>query len=271
MYPGYSPADHEYGKAAEEYGKAVAEARKRGVEIPKHPDIEYQIGQGKGIKRDPLVQMREMGGLKEQQSGSRSRSGSGEDEGPNKKQKTNGHIVPAEVKTEETNTKETDAPPEGNNPYFVIDTNPTPVNLLAHISSPSKREADTEPVEGKKSKKSKKKHSGNFAAAPVETEATEDISAEVDARLKEKEEKRKQKEEKKRKRESEKSDIAATETGETTIGSIVGEVEKPKKKKKKVMDAESGEELPDRTMEKKRVGEKGDDEGKKKKWKKRKG
>lgn len=268
MYPGYSPADHEYGKAAEEYGKAVAEARRRGVEIPQHPDIDYQIGQGKGLKRKSLAQMRELGASKEQHSGSGSGAGSGEDEGPVKKRKTNGHFTPAEVKTEEIAAKKADAPLDNDNPYFVIDTNPTPVNLPDSVSSFSKREAHTEAGTDKKTKKAKIKHSDNMSTELAKPEETDDISAKVDARMKEKEQKRKNKELKKRRRESEKNDVAATGTGKDGTITTTGESEKPNKKKKKVKGTEGGDELADRTIEWKRTYDGADGEGKRKNCKK---
>ena len=264
MYPGYSPADHEYGKAAEEYGKAVAEAKRRGVEIPKHPDIDYQIGQGKGIKRKNLAQIREM-----QQSQSGSGSGTGEEDGSSRKQKVNERLGSSELKTEETPAKDTDVQTEGDNPFFIIDTKPTPVNIPGHLSSPSKREADVEVDEGKASKKSKTKHSGDFPAAPQQTEQTEDISAEVDARMREKEERRKRKEERKRKRESEKSDGAvAAESAEPIAVASGGDGEKPEKKRYKLKHSANGSKMPDRTLEKKWAG--GDGEGGSKKKKKKK-
>lgn len=267
MYPGYSPADHEYGKAAEEYGKAVAEAKKRGVEIPTHPDIEYQIGQGRGIKRKSLAQIRDMGLSKEQLSGggSGSGSGSGEDEGPAKKQKSNGGATSAEVEMEENPAKKADAQKDGENPYFVIDTNPTPVDL-----PPSKREADTQVYDNTRSKKPKKKHSGSLPTGPTVPEETVDISAQVDAKLKEKEgrQKQKQKEPKKRKRVSDKSDLAMA-AGYDSTTAAAEESGKPKKKKKKVKDTEGREELPDRTVGKKnKAGNENDIDGKKRKTKK---
>ena len=86
MYPGYSPADHEYGKAAEEYGKAAAEARARGIEL-KHPEAEYEIGQAKGVKRKTLAGIREAQAAKGKGSGSGSGSGTNSgSEGPLKQE-----------------------------------------------------------------------------------------------------------------------------------------------------------------------------------------
>lgn len=225
MYPGYSPADHEYGKAAEEYGKIAAEARQKGISIS-HPDIEYEIGQAKGVKRKSLNGMRATAG-KTEQSGNGSGSAS---EGPSKKQKINGHSASEPHFTRAnhpTTTAPSDPVPEDFNPYFVIDTNPTPVNIPGLATQPqSKRSPTPTAVESKKPKKSKKKHDG---ALPAGTDF-EDIDGEVDAKMKEKEEKRRRKEEKKRKRESagEKEAVVVLETA-----AVDAETGKPKKKKQK--------------------------------------
>lgn len=268
MYPGYSPADHEYGKAAEDYGKAVAEAKRRGVEIPKHPDIDYEIGQSKGVKRKPSAQMKEPGMLKELQGGSGSGSGSGEDEGAAKKQRTNGQFTPAEVNAEETAANTADQPSQGENPYFVIDTNPTPVNLTTNISSPSKREAHNEDTTGPRKKRSRVNSSGSLPNELGEHGETEDISAKVDAKMREKEQKRKNKELKKRKRESDSGEIAPQTIIETGPEDGKEDNEKPAKKKKKAKVTNGENELPDRTIEKKDIGHEVGDERKKKKAKK---
>ena len=266
MYPGYSPADHEYGKAAEEFGRVAAEARAKGVEI-KHPEVEYEIGQAKGIKRRTLAAMRGASAAKAQGSGSGSGSGS---EGPTTqvpKEKT----TPLEKAKDETANAPT---PEGDNPFFIIDTKPTPVNLPGIITQPVKRSASPPAsTETKKHKKAKKHHEGEMPksedAAKIEYE---DISGEVDARMKEREEKRRRKEEKKRKRDSEGNQTEAAEAHATSSDTPAAgvEVEKPKTKKAK---KSKGEELADRTVSNKRPGEEteavADGEGKKTKKRKK--
>ena len=249
MYPGYSPADHEYGRAAEEYGKAAAEAKAQGIEL-KHPDAEYEIGQGKGVKRKTLAGIREAQAAKGKASGTDSGS-----EGPVKQKLTE----PATTNGQASTEKGQEAMPEGDNPYFVIDTKPTPVNIPGLSLQPLKRSASpADAVEGKKHKKAKKKHNGDLPKGENSQEVkTEDISEQVDARMKENEAKRRMKEEKKRKRESEGEAAAAAEepqpSGEPSA--TAAEVESPKKKKAK----KSGEEARvDRTESKKRRGE---DEG----------
>lgn len=263
MYPGYSPADHEYGKAAEEYGKAAAEARLQGIEL-KHPDAEYQIGQAKGAKRKTLAGIREKKAAKGKASGVGSGSGTGSgSEDPLKQEPAQQATTNGKSRTE----KVQEATPEGENPYFVIDTKPSPVNISGMPLQPLKRSASPpEAVEAKKSKKAKKKHDGAMSKGEDTTQVkTEDISEQVDARMKEKEEKRRMKEEKKRKRDADDGPLAAAEQSHAAA-----EVERPMKKKKA---KKSGEEpLPDRTPSKKRSGEgtgdAGDGEGKKKKRKK---
>ena len=266
MYPGYSPADHEYGKAAEEFGRVAAEARAKGVEI-KHPEVEYEIGQAKGIKRRTLAAMRGASATKGQASGSGSGSGS---EGPNTQVPKEKATSPE--KAEDEKTKATT--PEGDNPFFIIDTKPTPVNLPGVTNQPVKRSASPSgSPETKKQKKAKKHHEGELPTSEGAVKVEfEDISGEVDARMKEREEKRKEKVEKKRKRDSEGDQSKAAEahaTSSDTPAAVVG-VETPKKKKAKKSDEE---ELADRTGANKRSGveieEAADGEGKKAKKRKK--
>lgn len=266
MYPGYSPADHEYGKAAEEYGKAAAEARARGEKVH-FDDLEYEIGQAKGIKRRTLAGIREAKVAREGAGkGVGSGTGSGSDSAigptPPNPAATNGTAATAKV--EQT-------APEGDNPYFVIDTKPTPVNLSGTSHQTTKRSASPppEPHEGKKHKKQKKKHEGELPKGEEADKVEfEDISGEVDARMKEKEEKRKRKEEKKRKRESAGEPASTVPVPESADAAL--EAEKPKKKKSK---HPSDGELVDRTVSSKKRSvdaheEPDDGEGKKKKRKK---
>lgn len=266
MYPGYSPADHEYGKAAEEFGRVASEARAKGVEI-KHPEVEYEIGQAKGIKRRTLAAMRKKSAAKGQASGSGSGSGS---EGPTTQ-------VPSEKSTSQAKAKEEkdEAPtPEGDNPFFIIDTNPTPVNLPGITNQPVKRSASPSgSPETKKQKKAEKHHEGELPTSEGAVKVEfEDISGEVDARIKEKEEKRKLKEERKRKRESEGDQTEAAKAHATISDTPAAavEVETPKKKKAKQSNED---ELADRTVENKRTGEDieeaADGEGKKTKKRKK--
>ena len=204
MYPGYSPADHVYGQAAMQYGSAVTKAKTEGIELKPPADLEYELGQGKGIKRKTLATLTDLPttkGLQDNSSGST--SGSGAD-------------APSATNVKKLGSEKPDAKDEemgdAAQPSFYIDTNPTPVNLPFSGKNDSKRATSvSESVEENQSKKSKRAHDGELPAAPPRGKIeTEDISAEVDARMKEKEEKRLRKEEKKRKKE------AATQNGGTS-------------------------------------------------------
>lgn len=210
MYPGYPPADHKYGKAAEEYGRVTINVRARGEEY-KPAGVDHETHQGQGVKRRKLSQS-----------------------GPAKAAKESGNDKGSRFDVAATNDQANHNQPvpsdnEGANPHFFVDTKPTPVNLPGVAYRPLKRSSSPpEPVEATKTKKQKMKHEGSL---PVSTETNgaefEDISAEVDARMKEKEEKRKKKE-KKRKRDTESSSALVNEAPNAVM-----EVDKPKKKKPK--------------------------------------
>ncbi|KAL9003248.1 MAG: hypothetical protein Q9188_003863 [Gyalolechia gomerana] len=233
MYPGYSPGHFEYGKAAEEFGRYASEAKRQGKEI-KPEGIDYELGQSKGLGHLTLAQIRAA-------KGEKSGTGSGSDRGG---------LVGSSGPTAATSNAQTPDGGDGTHKtreqIFFMDSNPTPINLLGAANYSAKRKATPEPVEANISKKQKKKHDSR-TAQPIDTleESTEpvkvefeDISGEVDARLKEKEERRKQKqqakEEKKRKRESEGSSAVIAEAPPAT------ELPKPRNKKIKKSD-DSGE------------------------------
>jgi hypothetical protein len=213
MYPGYSPAHIEYGQAAGEFGRAVGEMKARGEKWEPGNGTEYQIGQAHGAKRKMFFR--------------KDRTESPGSEGAAK-------VASAEPAKE-------DEPKEEETLGFVIDTKPTPVKLPGG-STKRPLEDEGEGVEKKKDKKRKKaKEDKGEKERVIETE---DISAEVNARLEAKE-KKKSKEEKKRRRES------AGEEEEKVL-------KKSKKHNSKKREAEDGEEGS------------GDREGKKKKRKKNK-
>lgn len=222
MYPGYSPADHEYGKAAEEYGRAATAARAQGIEI-KPKDFDYNIGQARGNKRKALESIEAAKPARESGSGpgsgSRSDRPATKDEDPHP---TNDQIQ------QDAQDKPSEERDESQKPAFFIDVNPTPVDFpTMKTESPKRNASSQDPVEEKKHKKTKKEHVGDLpGTADSNGVEFEDISQEVDARLKEKEEKRKhQGEKKKRKRDS----------GETPAAEVEAAAEpgKPKKKKSK--------------------------------------
>jgi hypothetical protein len=197
MYPGYSPAHIEYGKAAGEFGQAVGEMKARGEKWEPANGTEYQIGQAHGAKRKMFFQ--------------KDRTESTGSEGAAKG-------ASAQLDKEEE-------PKEEETLGFVIDIEPTPVKLAGR-SAKRPLEDESDGGEKKKDKKKKKMKEDKGRERVVETE---DISAEVEARLRLKEEKKKSKEGKKRQRES-------TGDDEEKV------VKKPKKDKPKKREAEEGEE-----------------------------
>ena len=254
MYPGHPIKKQKHGEAAQRSGNHGAEARRNGEEIKPH-DVEYGAGQSTAFSSLTLEQMR---AKKAAQNGNRNRSGSSSDSGL-------ANATSMEPSTSRKKVRFSDVSqdaPKREGQMFFMDSEPTPVDLPTTLNPSHKRKEpssdyETEPtsesVEAKASKKAKKRHSHrpidmddvekdaqamkgstNDTAEPAPQEVQieyEDISAEVDKRMKEKEEKRKHKdslkEEKKRKRDSEASTAGAVEDTPMT------EVEKPKKKKKK--------------------------------------
>ena len=167
MYPGYSPADHIYGEAAAEYGQHASKAKQGGTEI-EHPEgMEYQIAQSKMSKQ----KVQERAQARKRDSTSMEKSAPRDTLEP----KTHGRAT--------TSPDQEAAAKQDEQPLFVVDTQPMKVDL----------------PEMPKKKRAKRSHKGDL---PIGDEG-EDISAEVDAKLKEKREKKKhRKEEKKRKRDS---------------------------------------------------------------------
>lgn len=259
MYPGYSPADHQYGEAAQEFGAAWSVAKAEGVEFKPRPDgPQYEMAQAKGVKKSTLAGIRAAKAARGEGTG----SGSGS-EAPAARSTSNGAT---------TNGNKEDVKSEDGNPYFMVDTNPTPVNLPGVSHQLEKRTSDTQapedPTSHRKSKKVKTKHDGEPTALKEKRVEFEDISAEVDARLKEKGEKRKRKEEKKRKRASDEVPDAVAETATEPVEAAT-ELEKPKKKKSK-KTGENGEVAgAESVVPTKRSGSSGDEaageSGKKKK------
>ncbi|KAL8684778.1 MAG: hypothetical protein Q9218_008141 [Villophora microphyllina] len=227
MYPGYSPADIEYGKASEEYGNYAADAKKRGVDVV--PEVDYTVGQSKGQSRMTLAQMQAAKRLQNGLSsspGKRPHANTSEEEKVGDEGDKAGSAKPSSVASEQ---------------MFFMDSKPTPVNLSSHTPpSLRKRRPSTDhidPATSNPSKKSKKNHIDEAPAinadnatspkkhnekssnattnhpdgdTPISTPyPTEDISEEVDRRMKLKEEKRKRRQvssdDRKRKRDSEAS------------------------------------------------------------------
>jgi hypothetical protein len=216
MYPGYSPADHKYGQAAEEFGRTWAQAKRKGVDFPSHSDgPEYEFGQGKGAKRRK----------------------SDSAEKPNLRQDQDMQDTPMNDATDDTTTVTTNAPQ-----LFIIDSNPTPINVAA-LQGKKHASLSNEPDENK-SKKSKKSHNPISPDTVSQGKAKEsfspvieyeNIDAEVDAALREKKARWNGEKAEKRKRESDSSnDERAAQGSENTAGEG-GNVQsdRPKKKKSK--------------------------------------
>ena len=255
MYPGYSPADHIYGEAAAEYGAMISEARRQGKEIESDPDgIEYVVGQTQLSAREQLEVVRKSFAAKQEtQTGDTSTStGQNQESGE-----------PMEGVEQTTDASQ----------LFVVDSNPTPVSILQGksdvSSSKGKNRANDKakrrvsfqeeqsnasadvPEASRKIKKLKVSKAEEDAIEPKPLVEEDDISAEVDKRLAEKEERRRRKMEKKRKRESGSSHV--TESGTVDVPSENVQVKKPqeKKHKKQRKPEEVGEAEPAGSEEKK--------------------
>ncbi|KAI4225046.1 MAG: hypothetical protein L6R36_004216 [Xanthoria steineri] len=262
MYPDDYKDHHKYDEAA---GNYAAEAKRRGEEI-KPKGVDYELGQSKAPSSLKLEQMR---ATKAAPNGAGPGSDTLMPDAPSDADASSKRVRFSDVSNETSK-------PEGQ--VFFMDSQPTPIDLPTSLNPSHKRKGSSqnphaapEPVEAQPTKRAKTNHADHAAksddvykdkqpgandTAQTNGEAKqgskdvqieyEDISAEVDKRMKEKEEKRKTKtrprEEKKRKRDSEGSTAGAIESATTT------ELEKPKKKKKKSKkpeDAETaGEVLP---------------------------
>ena len=257
----YSATRHKHRDTAEESGRAAVEARAVAAER-QHPLVEDEFRQAKGIKRRTLAGIREALATKGQVGGNSPVPGS---ERP----------ITSSPKGKAASSENANDPiQEGENPFFINDTKPSPIRFPIVLSQPVKRSlSPSVSLDSKTQKKAKRSHDREYPNRKKTLIVEfEDISGEVDARLKEKEEKRKRKEEKKRKRESEgdqaeDAEIAGTNAEASAID--VGE-RKPKRKKAR---GPTDEELVDRTLPKKRPGEasggNGHGEGKQKRKRKK--
>lgn len=237
MYPGYSPANHEYGKAAEKYGNNAAAARDQGIDIkPAH--FHYEIGQGRGVKRATLAGVR--AAIAARDTGTGSGAGLGLDghvANSPKPRAINGQNEDSNAESSAASSARDDATPWKGKPLFVNDVNPTPVDLPGMNNKSPKRGAPlTDNDEGKKTKKAKTNHTDDKDETSIPKEAKvefEDISQEVNARLKAKEEKRKRKEKKRKNDADVVPEAAAPDAAE--------EPERPKNKKAKLSEDASEE------------------------------
>jgi hypothetical protein len=235
MYPGYSPADHIYGEAAAEYGAMISEARSQGKEIKSDPNgIEYVVGQSQLSAREQLEEVKKSFVAKRaSQSGETSKEAG--------RYQANGEPMEGIEQAADASH------------LFMVDSNPTPVSVLQNTS-----DASSSKNKNKANDKAKRRVSGQDELANTATEVLEDshkkkkvkivkveegisqskplveeddISAEVDQRLKEKEERRRRKAEKKRKRESGSSEVGVVEAANGPMEEV--QAEKPDKKEYK--------------------------------------
>lgn len=219
MYVGYSPADHEYGEAANHYGQQMAQARKNGADATNgkkptkndHAASKYSSG-ANGV---PVAERKV--------------------EEPEPVEEREELVQPAKER------KAAHVPEVEPNTFFFVDAEPAP----AQSSKLSKR-GQTDDA-GRPSKKSKVKP--DLDTTVIEGE-TEDISAEVDARLAEKARKRQEKKEnkdKKRKRDSngsaEAEEPKLRDADKMDLDEVDDKPEKPKKKKSKKTKDEAADEL----------------------------
>jgi hypothetical protein len=239
MYPGYSPADHIYGEAAQEFGEHAAEMKRKGMDLKLDPSgPQYAVGQNRKPRRLTQTEGAHTGSVSASEQDGKDEDGDGE---------------PMEGVEQSTDMR----------PLFVIDSKPTPIADLGEIQKQRNKANDkakrrvsfkedqevltsgTNSCEQSKAKKIKLGTAEPPSAAnPGSVPQEDDIAAEVEARLKAKEEKRKRKEEKKRKRESGDSGEGTRGDSSATLGDMSAEtssVEKPKKKMpKKVHDEVEG-------------------------------
>ena len=180
--------------------------------VKSQADDYYEVSREKGVKRKKLAEIRDTQAVRKARGSSGTGSG------------TNG----------QAEDKPTPADSEGPNPHFFVDTKPSPVNQPKVPYRPSKRSSPTpEPVEAIPTKKRKKKHSGCLPGSPGNNGIEfEDISAEVDARMQEKEEKRKTKVRKRKRNSAGSSALVDDEVDNATA------LEKPRRKKSKMADSE---------------------------------
>ena len=257
MYPGYSPADHIYGEAAAEYGQVVAESRRLGKEIGRDPSgLEYIVGQSQLSAKEQIEEIR------------RKRE---EAKKLERKDETSGRVgSQREQEAVDVDPMEgVEQLPDGSQ-LFVIDSNPTPLELLQSRSAPAPALKDKNKANNKVKRRvsfQDEQHNPNLEITSPNPHKTKkakldggtsptvitskplveenDISDEVDARLKAKEEKRKSKKEKKRKRDSGSSELI-DETATAAEPAIEAPTEKAHErnsnKKKQKKDEAVGEE-----------------------------
>lgn len=267
MHPEYLSVDYEQGNAAEECDQSASETRNQDADI-KPAESDDALGQERRAKRTKF------GHVRASIAAHKSGTGSGLN-GPvansSEPRAVNGLAEGPKAEGGMATSANGDEAFDKGKPLFVIDVNPTPVNLAGiTIQSPKRGPSLGDNDEGKQTKKAKTYQiDDNVEPSPPEKAEVEfeDISQEVDARLKEKEEKRKRKKGKKRKK-------GADVTSDVTAPDITTTAEEPGRPKKKNKFRQNYDAPVEATETKKRSGAESDEgqvERKRKRRKKNKG
>lgn len=230
-----------------------------------------ELSQSVDVKRTKLADLRAATAAHEISPGSENDSGSnGPEKNSSESRVANGFGKGARAENDTVESAAGDATSEKENPFFVIDVNPTPVHLPGITMKSPKRGASFGDNDlGKKIKKKKARHTNdNEESSFAEKLAVEleDISQEVDERLKKREEKRKLKLDKKRKKGIEISP-------EIMVPDVTTTAEQPGRPKKKRKSRENHDALVEATDTNKRDrvdNDQGQSESKKKRRKKHK-
>lgn len=265
-HSGYLPTKYERENAAGEYEKSASASRTQGVD-PKSTQSDDALRQEARVKRPKLGDASLRTPVYESSSMNGTDSGSDGLVANSPRPRTVNVRDEGDIaKSDEAVSANGDATLGKKARPFVLEANSSPSNLAGLTKSPKRNSSPRDNKEGKKTKKAKTHHFDGEKSSPLEKIEVEfeDISQEVDARLKEKEEKRKRKKDKKRKKSADiASDVAAPD--ESTI------FEGPERSKKKKKLKQNDDAPAEATEVKKRAGaetDEGQGERRKKKRKK---
>lgn len=224
MYPGYSPADHIYGEASSEFGRTATKSQRDRLKVTSNSDVpQSEISQSK----KQLLATR----------------------GKAPMDSENANLTPLGTRNSTNETVEsvtdvtkTDDTAGGGNPFFVIDTNPTPVNTGALTGKPATTKAEKLSIsadkakDSKKDKKRKRESESDPSSAVAKDEEQVPSTAGENAAKSKKHKKEKKKDNGKKEPKAgaaTSSDETSNKLAETTEGSQAAEPNKSKKKKDK--------------------------------------
>ena len=231
IHPEYFVTNNENGNAAKKHERPASATSIQGVDS-KPTKFDDAFSQGTKSKRPKLGDAGSPSAVYESSPMNATDSGSDRLVANSPKPRTvNGQDEGQTVESNRARSANVDSTAQKQEPLFFVDVNPTPVNLAGiAIKSPKRGPSLGDNDEGKKAKKTKTYHNNDEEQFPLEKPEVEfeDISQEVDARLKEKEEKRKRRKEKKRK----KSANFASDVGAPDAITTAEEPARPKKKKR---------------------------------------